>query len=112
MAYCMRSVHIARRYSGWPASSSTSRGARAVIRLFGDTVAELLAEHPAQGVLQRLVRARDVLPERRVHQRLVVAAPHRVDLRAKPFDHLVVEANGDPRFAGRGADYRAVNRVR
>ena len=39
---------------------------------------------------------RDVLPERRVHQRLVVAASGALDLVPEPVEHVVIQADRDP----------------
>jgi hypothetical protein len=63
------------------------------------TVPQLFPHDPAKGLLQRLSLRADVLSESSIDESLVVPSALRLDLRPKPLEHIVVDANRDPRLA-------------
>ena len=67
---------------------------------------QFLAQHPPTRLLERCPAGPDVLLQRGIDQRLVVPATRGMDLGSKPVEHLVVQADRDPRLPRRRGQNR------
>ena len=68
---------------------------------------KFLPEHPSQSILQRFRTMLNVFAQCLIDQTLVVASTSLVHLALEPFDHVIVEPNGNASLSFRNSDYRA-----
>src|SRR5687767_12535828 len=73
---------------------------------------DLLSNNAPQRFLERLARARNVLPQSIVDQSLVVTAARLLDLDAEPGDHVFIQADSQPHFPNVNRNYRRAFRLR